>query len=69
MWGRGKEGQLGMGNEENQLSKPTQLIIEDAEKRLVQISSIHCGPIQSAIITGFFSLFKSILLTKFFNSY
>merc|ERR1712137_1263477 len=49
-WGRGKVGQLGQGRELLQLAKPKQVSIPLEEGTI--ISSIKCGPIQSAAITS-----------------
>ena len=57
VWGKGKEGHLGLGKEELSRSKPTQVFIDEIESKRSKISKIICGPLQTAVITSNLQLF------------
>ena len=60
IWGKGKEGQLGLGSE-NQRDHPTLVPLYYSNSSPIKIKSIACGPLQTAAISGLFCIIIIII--------
>ena len=52
VWGRGKDGQLGLGFKEVMRESPTLVPLYYPNSSPIKIVSINCGPLQTAAISG-----------------
>ena len=64
VWGKGREGQLGLGNGVHFREDPTLVSLSSSIAIPVGIQKVACGPLQTAAITGpfFFYFIQFIFL-------
>jgi hypothetical protein len=54
VWGKGKEGQLGLGPDVNFRDVPTLVPLYTEANYPLKVQRVICGPLQTAVITGSF---------------
>ena len=61
VWGKGREGQLGLGNGVHFREEPTLVTLPTSLALPVVVNKVICGPLQTAAITGYSSIHYSSL--------
>ena len=64
VWGKGREGQLGLGKEVLFRDEPTLVPLYSPTSHPIKVQSVSCGPLQTAIITDKGELYMWGLLSK-----